>query len=102
MASAKDQQVIGTAGNADQDPACRTPLDLRLHHRIIGDDSPYCDERLPKTLARYVLPDLAQITSRWADSTITLRRRPGDNRDQQRLKGTGQNLRVAQRPQAAR
>ena len=40
-ASTQDQHVIRTAGHADQDPACRTPLHPRLHHRIVRDFPPH-------------------------------------------------------------
>jgi len=102
-ASAQDQQVTRTAGHADQHPARRAPLDLRLHHRIAGDFPPHRDERLPKTLPGHVTPDLTQIAlGRMWDTAITPRRQPRDNGDQQRIVGAGLNLRIAQCPQAAR
>ena len=55
------QQVTGAAGEVYQYPACRAPLDVGLHPRIVRDFSPDGDERIPETLTGQVLPDLAQI-----------------------------------------
>lgn len=56
--STHDQHVTGAAGNADQDPARRTPLFVGLRPRITRDLSPHRDKRIPKALAGHVLPDL--------------------------------------------
>jgi hypothetical protein len=103
-ASAHDQQVTTAAGEAYQDPACRAAFHMRLHHRIIRNFTPHCDERIPETLPGHLLPDLAQIARRTkpGPGAITLRRQPRDNGYQERIMGAGHNLRVAQRPQAAR
>ena len=97
------QQVTRAAGSAYENPACRASLYARLHHRIVRDLSPHCDERIPETLAGHVLPDLAQIARRLQPrSAITLRRRPRNNGYKGRIMSASQNLRVAQCPQAAR
>ncbi len=102
-ASTHHQQVTGAAGNPDEDPACRAPLDMRLHHRIIGDFSPGGGERIPQTLAGGVVPDLAQVARRLKPGgVIALRRHPGKNGHEGRLMGAGQDLRIAQRPETAR
>lgn len=96
------QQVTRAAGNAYQDPACRASLYMRLHHRIVRDFSPDCGERIPETPAGHVLPELAQVARRLRPGgAITLRRLPCNDGYQDRIMGAGQNLRVAQRPQAA-
>ncbi len=103
-ASAHDQQVTAATGETYQDPACRAAFHMRLHHRIIRNFTPHCDERIPQTLPGHLLPDLAQIARRtkpWA-GTITLRRHPRDNGHQHRIMSAGHNLRIAQCPQAAR
>src|SRR6266704_4115058 len=72
------QQVTRAAGDADQDPACRASLHVRLHPRIVRDVSPDCDERIPETLAGHILPDLAQIARMKPGGAITLGRHPRD------------------------
>ena len=101
-AGAHYQQVTGAAGEVYQYPACRAPLDVGLHPRIVRDFSPDGDERIPETLTGQVLPDLAQIARVKPGGAITLGRRPRDNGDQGRIVGAGHNLRVAQCPQTAR
>ena len=96
------QQVTRAAGDAYEDPACRASLHVRLHPRIVRDVSPDCDERIPETLAGHILPDLAQIARMKPGGAITLGRHPRDNGHKGRITGAGQNLRVAQCPQAAR
>ena len=96
------QQVTRAAGDADQDPACRASLHVRLHPRIVRDLSPDCDERTPESLAGHVLPGLAQIARVQPGDPITLGRRPRDNRHKDRIMAAGHNLRVTQCPQAAR
>jgi hypothetical protein len=102
-ASTHDQHVTRAAGNADEDPAGRASLYVRLHLRIVRDLSPDRDERIPEPLAGHVLPDLAQIARGLRPGgVITLRRHPRNDRHKGRIMGAGQNLRVAQCPQAAR
>jgi hypothetical protein len=102
-ASTHYQQVTRAAGDAYQDPACRASLHVRLHPRIVRDLSPNGDERIPQTLAGHVLPNLAQIARvKPGGGAITLGRHPRDNGHKGRIMGAGQNLRVAQCPQAAR
>ena len=97
------QQVSRAAGDTYEDPARRASLYVRLHHRIVRDLSPDCDKRIPETLAGHVLPDLAQIARRSKPGgATTLRRLPRNNGYKGRLMGAGHNLRVTQRPQAAR
>jgi hypothetical protein len=74
------QQVARAAGEAYQDPASRAPLHVGLHHRIIRDFSPHCDERIPETLAGHVLPDLAQVARvKPGACALTLGRHPRDH-----------------------
>ncbi len=103
-ASAHDEQVTTAAGKAHQDPASRAAFHMRLHHRIIRNFSPHCDERIPETLPGHLLPDLAQIARRRrpGPGAITLRRQPRNSGHQHRIMGAGHHLRVAQCPQAAR
>ena len=102
-ASAHDQQITRAAGKADQNPAGRAPLDVRLHHRIVWDFSPDGGERIPEPLAGGGVPDLAQIARELRPGgMIALRRHPGKNGNEGRLVGAGQALRVAQRPETAR
>ena len=82
-ASTQDQHVIRTAGDADQDPARGTSLDLRLHHRIVGNFPPHRDKRIPKPLAGHLVQGPAQLDRGCADSVICPRRRPRNNGNQQ-------------------
>lgn len=102
-ASAHDQQVIEVAGDLDQDRARLAALYERPDPRIIGDFAPDRDESIPEPPAGRLVPLAPQIARRLqAVRPITARRHPRQNGDQGGTVGTGQALRVPQRPEAAR
>jgi hypothetical protein len=102
-ASAHDQDIGGAAGKVHQDPPCGASLYVRLYQWIVGDLAPHCDERLVELVAGMVPAFLTEVAG-WlgALSAFAAGRLPGNDRDQDRIVGAGQDLPVAQCPHAAR
>jgi hypothetical protein len=72
-AGAHDQHIPRTAGQVHQHPACRSPLDVRLHQRIVGNLAPHRDQRVPEPLTGQVPAGLSQFARR-TRSDATARR----------------------------
>lgn len=59
--SAHHQYIPGTVSQVDQHPADRAPLQVGLHQRIAGNDTPHRDERVSELSTGEMLPLLAQF-----------------------------------------
>src|SRR5690349_11805956 len=102
LARTDDEQVIGLAGEADQDRPWLAALHDRLDGKVGVDLAPGRLKRRPQPLPGGILPDVDQGRAGLPGGKLTAGWYPGQNGCQGGNTVAGQVLRVPQRPEAAR
>ncbi len=101
-ARAHDKQIVGPAGEGDQDLPGLAALHDRLDGKVGRDLAPGRLKRGPEPLPGGILPDADQGRAGLPGGELTAGRYPGQNGGQGGNTVAGQVLRVTQRPEAAR